>query len=943
MPSTIRIAFLLIMTATLGSGICTGAAALTLDDLGGDDIPLLETLQVYNVSLDVASNGDIYMAVEYLQETSVAGINVYRSKDDGTTWDLWGQLSTPSGQSDQYRESCMDVVEGTVSRCYLAYVHDTVLIPPEIMMVSSDLSDPVADFSSPVTVMTSALDYYAYPRFDTDVDSYNQFYIYVVAERKDGTRDIVFSRSTDQGATFETPYVIGNLVPSDRGYEKPDVSYGFGNYVNVVWQFVSLDESFDSALRYTWAVNAAGAGLADWSGVHGLGSTSDAVEDIYPRIEASGTGSEVVIAHERRSSVKEATALPDPGVYVSTDNGQNFPVSTTIADGVIYLGDVVEQPGTGAWFIGGTVDSKTGIHRANVADLTSWSALETFVDQDYGAHERYLPSLAFNPVHSYQPAMAWTHYDHALDDVAYFDGAWRGDEGYPNLEPGFPVDLPHQPRSAPAVVDVDGDGDLEIVFGDTGGNIQIYQNDGTPLPGWPVNVGEPLSDSPVAVGDLQGNGEMSIVAGSTNGLVYCYDPLGQMRTGNWPYTSGAAHPAYVAIGAFGQGPYPRGIVAAIGYQGSFLDHKGWSFPGSQGKVMARLATHAPAVGDVDGDGIPEAVFANEETVVAAHVFAPTVAFGTYMPTNLSGSATLGDFDLDGDVEVVVPLEDGTLHVFQGDGSALPGFPFTSPTGYRLNTAAIGQMLGNAEPEIVVAARNWTVHLLWYDGVEGLGFPVDTTGWLNYGSPIIGRVEGPSSDVILGSRGEQAWAWDNFGGVISGWPKAADHSFYVAPAMGDIDLDGSSEIVLISTAQLLVVDINSSPNDASRTWGMAGHDPRRTGCSDCPEDLVTPVEDDLDAVTRVSFALPSPNPSSGHATFRFAVPGPAVVNLEVFDVRGHRVSLVTREEVDMGHHVVSWGGLSDRGAPLASGIYFARLRVQGPGINEELTRKIVLAR
>jgi hypothetical protein len=74
-----------------------------------------------------------------------------------------------------------------------------------------------------------------------------------------------------------------------------------------------------------------------------------------------------------------------------------------------------------------------------------------------------------------------------------------------------------------------------------------------------------------------------------------------------------------------------------------------------------------------------------------------------------------------------------------------------------------------------------------------------------------------------------------------------------------------------------------------------------------------------------------------------VPGPAVVNLEVFELRGHRVSLVTREEVGMGHHVASWGGLGDGGNPLASGVYFARLKVQGPGINEELTRKITLAR
>ncbi|MCK9997405.1 MAG: VCBS repeat-containing protein, partial [Candidatus Krumholzibacteria bacterium] len=553
--------------------------------------------------------------------------------------------------------------------------------------------------------------------------------------------------------------------------------------------------------------------------------------------------------------------------------------------------------------------------------------------------------LALNPAHDFRPAMIWNDYQWGvlLDDGIMFDAEWRGDPGYPITEPGFPVDLGATPRSAPAVVDVNGDGDLEIVFGDSAGKIQIYQNDGTPLPGWPVDIGEGLSESPVAVGDLRGNGEMSIVAGSNSGLVYCYDAQGQMAEGDWPYGDSGANPAFLAIGAFGKGPYPRGIAVGVGVDGYYLDYAGRIFPGTVSHRFARLATHAPAIGDVNGDGIPEAVYATEEVILAASIFEREPVFGRYLPAILSGSPTLGDFDLNGDMEIVVPLINGILYVIDQDGSDLPGFPFTSYTGTKLSTAAIGHMLGTSEPEIVTAARNYVVHLLWYDGVEGVGFPTGTGGWANYGSPIIGRVQGSSSDVVMGSRGQQAWAWDNFGRVIPGWPMSADDNFYEASAMGDIDLDGSNELVLLSNGQLIVVDVNETPNDPTRTWGMAGHDPQRTGCSDCPEDLVTPVEDDVDAITRVSFAAPWPNPSNGSATFRFAVPGPAVVNLEVFDVRGHRVSLVTRKEVNMGHHVASWGGMTDGGAPAASGIYFARLRVQGPGINEVLTRKVTLAR
>ena len=51
-----------------------------------------------------------------------------------------------------------------------------------------------------------------------------------------------------------------------------------------------------------------------------------------------------------------------------------------------------------------------------------------------------------------------------------------------------------------------------------------------------------------------------------------------------------------------------------------------------------------------------------------------------------------------------------------------------------------------------------------------------------------------------------------------------------------------------------------------------------------------------------------------------------------------VSLVTREEVGMGQHVASWNGLADRGEPVASGVYFARLVVDG---STAMVRKLVL--
>lgn len=942
--SPVRFFIVLILLLVLVIVPFPGDSAFAQGDIGGEDLVLLSTSRINGVSMDIASNGDIYLASQFLQTSGLHGIQVFRSQNDGATWSLWGILETAPGEGDTYTQPFLKVVEGTVAKCFLVYNHGSNLFTSRIMMVSSFLSDTEADFSVPTTVMSTAGVAYQGPRFDTDVSGSIDFKIFVVAQAGYNGGDIAFARSTDQGASFETPYVIGNLVPTDRDYSSPDVSYGFGGYVNVTWQFLINDTTFDSAIRYRRASNLAAGGIADWSGIYGLGSTSDGEANNNPRIRASATGAEVVIVCERQSAVKGADGITDPGVFISSDSGATYPVTATIPNGMFMVGNIVEQPGTGNWFVCGEGSGETGIVSANVADLTTWTPTQNFADVDYDQDGYVHPFMALNPHQGGRPAMVWTVLSMFDDDQLMFDGDWRSDPGYPNMEPGFPVRLDHESLSAPSVVDVNGDGNLEIVFGDKDGNIQVYRNDGTPLSGWPVNIGEALSESPIAVGDLEGNGVMSIVAGSTTGKVYRFKADGQLAPGNWPFSWGAEiSPAFVAIGAFGQGPYPRGIVGHAGNHGYFLDHKGEYYPGTTFWTMGQDASNAPAIGDVDGDGLPDVAFSHETAIAVTTIFGHRVIFGKFLSDDISGALTMGDIDQDGDQEIVVPLADGTLHVFDDDGTDLPGFPFVSPTGSALSTAAIGQMLGNWEPEIVTAARNYEVHLLWYDGHEGIGWPASTGGWANYASPVIGHVDGSSSDVVLGTRGRQSWGWDNFGNVIPGWPKTNVDNCYVAPAMGDIDLDGSTEIVFLSSWYLMVVDINQTANEDFRTWAMAGHDFQRTGCSDCPEDVVTPVVDDPEAVTLVSFAAPSPNPSSGSATFRFAVPGPAVVNLEVFDVRGHRVSLVTREEVDAGSQVVSWGGLDDRGAPLASGLYFARLRVQGPGIDEELTRKITLTR
>lgn len=197
-------------------------------------------------------------------------------------------------------------------------------------------------------------------------------------------------------------------------------------------------------------------------------------------------------------------------------------------------------------------------------------------------------------------------------------------------------------------------------------------------------------------------------------------------------------------------------------------------------------------------------------------------------------------------------------------------------------------------------------------------------------------------MIVGDRSGGAWAWTNTGFLLDGWPLDIQDMVNLSPAHGDIDNDGINELVLLTDTQLWVIDLNSAPGAPRYTWPMYAHDPQRTGCADCPENLVTAVDPTV-GVTRVSFAGATPNPVSGATSFAFAIPRCAAVDLEVIDLRGRRVYTVFREEMEPGERVVGWDGHDRSGRPVASGQYFARLRVRGPGLDEELTRKLVVVR
>ncbi|MEZ4387220.1 MAG: FlgD immunoglobulin-like domain containing protein, partial [Candidatus Krumholzibacteriia bacterium] len=104
-------------------------------------------------------------------------------------------------------------------------------------------------------------------------------------------------------------------------------------------------------------------------------------------------------------------------------------------------------------------------------------------------------------------------------------------------------------------------------------------------------------------------------------------------------------------------------------------------------------------------------------------------------------------------------------------------------------------------------------------------------------------------------------------------------------------------------------------------------------------------DDIMLITTPAPELPlttlilgcAPNPFNPRTVLRYTVPAAGPVRLDVFDVRGRRVSRLVDRIQPAGQHEVTWAGQADDGRAVASGVYLARLRAAG----SEDTHRLVL--
>ena len=536
------------------------------------------------------------------------------------------------------------------------------------------------------------------------------------------------------------------------------------------------------------------------------------------------------------------------------------------------------------------------------------------------------------------------------------------------VKAGWPQTLALESGGTPVVGDVNGDGVNEIFVGadkiygyDINGN-ELYDGDANPLTKGPISsFGGAYRTGPLTMADVTSSPGLEVVAGSWDtGEVVVFeftDVGGGIQASiapGWPQDiaspGGYGLWAGVTVGDVNGDHSPDILVTDIGGYLNGWRSNGTALPGFPISGIGSWTRSTTGLADIDADGAQE-------------IFLPTSTGqlrgyrgdGTILPgfpktgmTAIYSSPAIGDVDDDGRPDIVTLAENDSLYVFRHDGTRVPGWPiyFECNVGASLKgpSPVLADVTGDGAPEIfAVGVHNADqTELGWLDasGAWLPGWPVEIEDYSQAGATV-GDLDGDGSmEVILPHANGHIDAWHVDGTPVDGFPLVTSEFARSSAGLIDVDQDGLLDLIFVGWDRNVYIWEFPTTYDPDRIpWYTYMHDFRRTG-NRSTLDWVVGADDaaPLPAGQIARLEENWPNPFNPSTNIRFTVGGKASqpVVLEIYDVRGRRLRSLERGSMEPGTYVRNWDGRDDDGGALASGIYFARLRVGTVSESKKLT-------
>ncbi|HRQ38150.1 MAG TPA: PKD domain-containing protein [Chloroflexota bacterium] len=390
-----------------------------------------------------------------------------------------------------------------------------------------------------------------------------------------------------------------------------------------------------------------------------------------------------------------------------------------------------------------------------------------------------------------------------------------------------------------AIGDLNGDGVVELVAPGLNGRLYVYRGDeqdagnGSPIL-WTSDLVGPAAEP--ALADITGDGNAEIILSGREGT-FAFTHDGNLLWHNPDvvsfYTVEELGWGGPSVGNLDLDPEPEIVIAASQDGLYVLDHLGvvqWSTP------IADRFPPPPVLADITGDGILDIVMADQwEMRVYDYFNGGQLVWSRLLPDPIVilggggafGAPAVADLTGDGQPEIIINWGH-VVEALHSDGSVLWRYLTNNNNLYRPSPITVADVTGDGQMNVVTASAmrsgfNIFNHLLMV---------LDANGNLVWEQLVADNTASASGVAVQDLTGNGAWeilwngATDGFlilrgadGKRLFNEPVTASGTVLDYPTLGDVDGDGLAEVVVSGSDGIFIIGHDGRWADSRPIWNQ----------------------------------------------------------------------------------------------------------------------------